>query len=96
MLHDVGPTCWLRLSMPLNLEFNGMHCSISRVIQGLYKHDSYTQNSTRVCTSVKPVTDEQFFYDKFLCDKFYLLVCTRNFDNFFYDKRTCSKVACSF
>jgi hypothetical protein len=25
-------------------------------------------------------TDEQVFYDKFLCDKFYLLVCTRNFD----------------
>ena len=33
---------------------------------------------------VKPVTDERVFYDKFLCDKFYLLVCTRNFDNFFY------------
>jgi hypothetical protein len=32
--------------------------------------------------SVKPVKDEQVFYDKFLCDKFYLLVCTRNFDNF--------------
>jgi hypothetical protein len=43
------------------------------------------------------VTDEQVFYDKFLCDKFYLLVCTRNFDNFdnkfFYDKWTCSKVS---
>jgi hypothetical protein len=23
---------------------------------------------------LKPVTDEQVFYDKFLCDKFYLLV----------------------
>ena len=33
---------------------------------------------------LKPVTDEQVFYDKFLCNKFYLLVCTRNFDNFFY------------
>ncbi len=42
---------------------------------------------------VKPVTDEQVFYDKFLCDKFYLLVCTRNFDNFFYDKCTCSKAS---
>ncbi len=45
---------------------------------------------------VKPVTDEQVFYDKFLCDqflcdKFYLLVCTRNFDNFFYGKCACSK-----
>ena len=30
---------------------------------------------------LKPVTDEQVFYDKFLCDKFYLLVCTHNFDN---------------
>ncbi len=37
--------------------------------------------------------DEQVFYDKFLCDKFYLLVCTRNFDNFFYDKRTYSKAS---
>jgi hypothetical protein len=42
---------------------------------------------------VKPVTDEQVFYDKFLCDKFYLLVCTRNFDKFFYDKCTCSKAS---
>jgi hypothetical protein len=42
---------------------------------------------------VKPVTDEQVFYDKFLCDKFYLLVCTRNVDNFFYDKCTCSKAS---
>jgi hypothetical protein len=24
----------------------------------------------------KPVTDEQVFYDKFLCDKFYFLVWT--------------------
>jgi hypothetical protein len=42
---------------------------------------------------VKPVTDEQVFYDKFLCVKFYLLVCTRNFDNFFHDKCTCSKAS---
>jgi hypothetical protein len=35
----------------------------------------------------------QVFYDKFLCDKFYLLVCTRNFDKFFYDKCTCSKAS---
>ena len=26
---------------------------------------------------LKPVTDEQVFYDKFICDKFYLLVCIR-------------------
>ncbi len=50
---------------------------------------------------LKPVTDERVFYDKFLCDKFYLLVCTRNFDNFLYDKWTCSKASmlaafCSF
>jgi hypothetical protein len=45
-------------------------------------------------TNPKPVTDEQVFYDKFLCDKFYLLdVCTRNFDKFFYDKCTCSKAS---
>jgi hypothetical protein len=42
---------------------------------------------------IKPVTDEQVFCDKFLCDKFYLLVCTRNFDIFFYDKCTCSKAS---
>ncbi len=45
------------------------------------------------CVFVKPVTDEQVFHDKFLCDKFCLLVCTRNFDNFFYDKCTCSKAS---
>ena len=27
-----------------------------------------------VINLLKPVTDEQVFYDKFLCDKFYLLV----------------------
>ena len=47
---------------------------------------------------LKPLSDEQVFYDKFLCDKFlcdkfYLLVCTRNFDIFFYDKCTCSKAS---
>ncbi len=43
---------------------------------------------------LKPLTDEQIFYDTILCDKFYLLdVCTRNFDNFFYDKCTCSKAS---
>lgn len=41
--------------------------------------------------SVKPLTDEQIFYDKFLYGKFYLLVCARNFANFFFDKCTCSK-----
>ena len=47
-----------------------------------------------IFTTIKPVTDEQVFYDKFLCDKFYLLVCTRNFDKFFYDKLcTCSKAS---
>ena len=40
---------------------------------------------------LKPVTDEQVFYDQFLCDKLFLLVCACNFDNFFYDKCTCSK-----
>ena len=47
----------------------------------------------KVPACIKPVTDEQVLYDKFLCDKFYLLVCTRNFDNFFYDKCTCSKAS---
>jgi hypothetical protein len=42
---------------------------------------------------LKPVTDEQVFYDKFLCDKLFLLVCACNFDNFFYDKCTCSKAS---
>ena len=37
--------------------------------------------------SLKPVTDEQVFYQKF-CGKFYLLVCIRNFDNFCCDKYT--------
>ena len=47
--------------------------------------------SRKTCPSVrgfKPLTGEQVFYDKF-----YLLVCTRNFDNFFYDKCTCSKAS---
>jgi hypothetical protein len=38
-------------------------------------------------------TDEQVFYDKFLCDKFTLLVCTSHFANFFYDKCTCWKAS---
>jgi hypothetical protein len=42
---------------------------------------------------LKRGTDEYGFYDKFLCDKFYLFVCTRNFDNFFYDNCTCSKTS---
>ena len=44
--------------------------------------------------TLKPVTDEQVFYDKFLCDKFYLLFCTcHNFDKFFYDKCPCSNAS---
>ena len=35
----------------------------------------------------KSLTDEQVFYDKFPCGKFYLLVYTRHFANFFYDVR---------
>ena len=35
----------------------------------------------------KSLTDEQVFYDKFPCGKFYLLVYTRHFVNFFYDVR---------
>ena len=31
---------------------------------------------------VKALTDEQVFYDKFLCGKFTLLVCTSHFANF--------------
>jgi hypothetical protein len=45
-------------------------------------------NAIYIVRLLKPVTDEHVFYDKFLCDKFYLLVCTRNFDKFFYDKCT--------
>ena len=48
----------------------------------------------RYMRNIKAVADEQVFYDEFsVCDKFYLLVCTRSFDIFFYDKRTCSKAS---
>jgi hypothetical protein len=40
----------------------------------------------------KPLTEEQVFYDKFLCDKFTLLICTSHFANFFYDKCTFEKL----
>ena len=50
-------------------------------------------SNMEVDCDLKPLTDEQVFYDKFLCDKFYLLVCMRNFDNFFYDKCTCPKAS---
>ena len=50
-------------------------------------------NAIYIVRLLKTVTDEQVFYDKFLCDKFYWLVCTRNFDKFFYDKCTCSKAS---
>ena len=54
-----------------------------------------TSLENRTSTSLKrtPSYRAQVFYDKFLCDKFYLLVCTRNFDIFFYDKCTCSKAS---
>jgi hypothetical protein len=44
-------------------------------------------------TNIAGYSRANFLYDKFLCDKFYLLVCTCNFDSFFYDKGTCSKAS---
>jgi hypothetical protein len=43
--------------------------------------------------SLMPLADEQGFYDKFLCDKFYLLVCICHFANFSREKSTCSKAS---
>ena len=37
----------------------------------------YNNYDITFLTHLKPVTDEQVFYDKFLCDKFYLLVYIR-------------------
>ena len=41
--------------------------------------------------TIKPRSHEQFFYDKFPFDKYFLLMSTRSNDNFFYDKCICSK-----
>ena len=39
------------------------------------KFKKLTEIDNKTIYPVKPVTDEQVFYDKFLCDKFYLPVC---------------------
>jgi hypothetical protein len=39
----------------------------------------------------KPVTDEQVFYDKFLCDKFYLPSARVYMQQILYDKFSCDK-----
>ena len=42
---------------------------------------------TRCCgTALKPVTDEQVFYDKFLCEKFYLLSARVYMQQILYNK----------
>jgi hypothetical protein len=56
--------------------------SIMKDFDWLQVHINNGFKNSSVKATIKPVTDEQVFYDKFLCDKFYLLVCTRNFDNF--------------
>jgi hypothetical protein len=42
----------------------------------------------KICSDVrvKPVTDKQVFYDKFLCDKFYLPSACVYMQRIFYDK----------
>ena len=42
--------------------------------------------ATTLVVTVKPVTDEQVFYDKFLCDKFYLPSARVYMQQIFYDK----------
>ena len=39
------------------------------------KFKKLTEIDNKTIYPVKAVTDEQVFYDKFLCDKFYLPVC---------------------
>ena len=39
----------------------------------------------------KPVTDEQVFYDKFLCDKFYLPSARVYMQQILYDIFSCDK-----
>ena len=41
---------------------------------------------------VKPVTDEQVFYDKFLCDKFYLPSARVHMQQILYDKLSYDKL----
>jgi hypothetical protein len=41
---------------------------------------------------IKPVTDEQVFYDKFLCDKLYLPSARVYVQQILYDKFSCDRV----
>jgi hypothetical protein len=45
------------------------------ICKWLYMHSANICHFRFLSLHIKPVTDEQVFYDKFLCDKFYLLVC---------------------
>jgi hypothetical protein len=48
-------------------------------------------NTDRQLESLKPVTDEQVFYDKFLCDKFYLPSARVYMQQILYDKFSYAK-----
>ena len=46
--------------------------SIMKDFDWLQVHINNGFKNSSVKATIKPVTDEQVFYDKFLCDKFYL------------------------
>jgi hypothetical protein len=46
----------------------------------------------RSCSRLKPVTYEQVFYDKFLCDKFYLPSARVYMQQILYDRFSCDRV----
>ena len=53
----------------------------------IYTLHEYNSSCKQVaCDSFKPVTDEQVFYDKFLCDKFYLPSARVYMQQILYDK----------
>ena len=56
------------------------------------KHQiSVIQLEPQCSALIKPFTDEQVFYDKFLCDKFYLPSVRVYAQHFLYDKFLCDK-----
>jgi hypothetical protein len=51
-----------------------------------YKMCAVKVRNAKLRNYLKPVTDEQVFYDKFLCDKFYLPSARVYMQHILYDK----------
>ena len=62
------------------------HCQVLSLAEALSLKHHMKAIRTRYTSRLKPVTDEQVFYDKFLCDKFYLPSARVYMQQILYDK----------